>query len=142
MSRRTADSAPPARPRYLLLWWAWIFSRMAFGWSDPDQKKWVGVVSVSLVETLGLMTLLGPVAYPWMANTPMMKPALALVMAALMGLNHFVILSDKRWREFLRYREQRRKGGASQAEVAWAGTSLALYLGIVVVAFAVYKMGQ
>ena len=133
---------PPARARYLLLWWTWIFSRTAFGWSDPDQKKEVGVVLVSLVETLGLMTLAGPVAYPWLANSPMMKPTVAAVFLALIGLNHFVFLSDERWREFMRYKEQRRKGGASQAEVAWAGAFLALYLGIVVAAVAVHKFGQ
>lgn len=115
------ETVPPMKVGWLPFWWVWILSRVALGWSGPDEKKFRGIVLLSLVGSLGLMALVGPST----------GPTILLVYPAVVGAN-LIAFSDGRWRQFLRYRHARRKGGASRGEMAWAAVLLALLAGAIV----------
>lgn len=139
-AERRQGPMPPFKPGWLPTWWVWILSRTAFGWSDPDQKKLSGVVAFSVLEFIGLLALARPLMYPGMENSTLLKPGVAVVAAATIALNHLVLFSDARWREFLTYRQARRQAGAARKEIALAAVLLVLYVGVAIVAPTIAKV--
>ncbi len=113
------EPTPVLQVGWLPAWWVWILSRMAFGWSGPDEKRLRGVLVLSLVEMLAVMAVVGPGSVGlW----------ILLAFAAIAGVNS-ILFSGERWRRFLRYRQARREAGVARGEAVLAAVLLALLLG-------------